>query len=86
MREAARIVAEGGRLIVVDFAPHTLEFLREQHQHRRLGFSDEEMARWLAEAGLPQVALQSLPPGRPDGLTVKIWAALRAPTELRSAA
>lgn len=86
VREAARVVAPDGRLIIVDFAPHKHEFLREEHQHRRLGFSDEEMARWLAEAGLPQVALHSLPPTRADGLTVKIWAALRAPTALRSAA
>jgi len=86
VREAARVVSPDGRLIIVDFAPHKHEFLREEHQHRRLGFSDEEMARWLAEAGLPQVALQSLPPTRADGLTVKIWAALRAPTALRSAA
>src|SRR5690606_23523214 len=37
VKEAARVVATGGRLIIVDFAPHALEFLREQHQHRRLG-------------------------------------------------
>lgn len=86
VREAARIVAPDGRLIIVDFAPHKHEFLREQHQHRRLGFSDEEMARWLAEAELPQVGLQALPPARADGLTVKIWAARRAPSQLRSAA
>ncbi|MFZ5719090.1 MAG: ArsR/SmtB family transcription factor [Pseudomonadota bacterium] len=86
VKEAARIVAPDGRLIIVDFAPHRHEFLREEHQHRRLGFSDEEMARWLAEAGLPQVGLKDLPPTRPDGLTVKIWAAQRAPTQLRSAA
>jgi ArsR family transcriptional regulator len=86
VKEAARIVAPGGKLIIVDFAPHKHEFLREQHQHRRLGFSDEEMARWLAEADLPQVGLQDLPPTRADGLTVKIWAAQRAPTALRSAA
>ena len=73
-------------MVIADFAPHMLEFLREQHQHRRLGFSDEEMGRWLAEADLPQVGLQALPPTRPDGLTVKIWAAHRAPTQLRSAA
>ncbi|WP_068876434.1 MULTISPECIES: metalloregulator ArsR/SmtB family transcription factor [unclassified Phenylobacterium] len=86
VKEAARIVAPDGRLIIVDFAPHKHEFLREQHQHRRLGFSDEEMARWLSDAELPQVGLQALPPTRPDGLTVKIWAARRAPTALRSAA
>lgn len=86
VREAARIVAPGGRLVIVDFAPHKHEFLREQHQHRRLGFSDEEMGRWLAEADLPSVTRHALPPTRADGLTVKIWAAERAPTALRSAA
>jgi ArsR family transcriptional regulator len=86
VREAARIVSGDGRLIIVDFAPHKHEFLREQHQHRRLGFSEEEMARWLAEGGLPVVTLTALPPTRADGLTVKIWAAARAPAELRSAA
>ena len=50
--EAARLVAPRGRLLIVDFAPHDLEFLRAEHRHRRLGFSDEEMGRWLEEAGL----------------------------------
>ncbi len=86
VKEAGRIVAPGGKLIIVDFAPHKHEFLREQHQHRRLGFSDEEIARWLAEADLPHADLTALPPTRADGLTVKIWAAQRAPTQLRSAA
>lgn len=86
VKEAARIVAEDGRLIIVDFAPHTHEFLREAHQHRRLGFSDEEMGRWLTDAGLPHVAVTALPPTLADGLTVKIWAAARTPTQLRIAA
>jgi ArsR family transcriptional regulator len=72
-------VAADGRLIIVDFAPHKHEFLREAHQHRRLGFSDEEMARWLTEAGLPHLALTSLPPNRSDGLTVCVWTAERSP-------
>jgi ArsR family transcriptional regulator len=86
VKEAARIVAPGGKLIIVDFAPHKHEFLREQHQHRRLGFSDEEIDRWLGEAGLSDVRRVALPPSHSDGLTVKIWAAQRAPTALRSAA
>ena len=86
VKEAARLVAPDGKLIIVDFAPHRHEFLREQHQHRRLGFSDEEMARWLAEADLPSVEMEALPPTQAEGLTVKIWAAQRAPTALRSAA
>jgi ArsR family transcriptional regulator len=86
VREAARIVREGGRLVIVDFAPHRLEFLREQHQHRRLGFSDEEIGRGLAAGGLTLEDTATLPPAGGEGLTVKIWAALRAPKELRSAA
>ena len=74
--EASRIVAPGGRVLIVDFAPHTLEHLREEHQHRRLGFSDEEMRRWLAAAGLEPSAPIALPPDT-DGLTVVIWTAAR---------
>jgi len=37
--EAARLLKPGGKLLVVDFAPHELEFLREQSAHRRLGFA-----------------------------------------------
>ncbi|MES2340964.1 MAG: metalloregulator ArsR/SmtB family transcription factor [Pseudomonadota bacterium] len=86
VREAARLVAEGGRLIIVDFAPHTLEFLREQHQHRRLGFAESEMERWLNEAGLTKVHASALPPARGEGLTVKIWTAERVRQAERSAA
>jgi ubiquinone/menaquinone biosynthesis C-methylase UbiE/DNA-binding transcriptional ArsR family regulator len=86
VKEAGRIVAGGGRLIIADFAPHGLEFLREQHQHRRLGFSEPEMARWLEEAGLRNVRVTALPPARKQGLTVKIWTAERAQERQRSAA
>jgi ubiquinone/menaquinone biosynthesis C-methylase UbiE/DNA-binding transcriptional ArsR family regulator len=86
VRESARIVREGGRLVIVDFAPHKLEFLREQHQHRRLGFAEAEMARWLGEGGLSGVQLNDLPAARKDGLTVRIWTAERVRQGQRSAA
>ncbi|MGZ3313314.1 MAG: ArsR/SmtB family transcription factor [Caulobacteraceae bacterium] len=75
--EAARLVAPGGRLLIVDFAPHRLEFLRELHQHRRLGFADEEMRRWLSHAGLRAQPLKALPPANGEGLTVHVWSATR---------
>lgn len=73
--EAARALRPGGRLIVADFLPHREESLREQHAHRRLGFSDRELASWLRRA--------KLIPGQPvylqgDPLTVGIWPARRA--------
>lgn len=74
--EAARLVMPGGRLLIIDFAPHQLEHLREEHQHRRLGFADEEMRRWLSESGLTAAAPIALPPDT-DGLTVSIWTAQR---------
>jgi ubiquinone/menaquinone biosynthesis C-methylase UbiE len=86
VREAARLVAAGGRLLIVDFAPHKLEFLREQHQHRRLGFPEQAMERWLRDAGLAKVRVASLPPAQAGGLTVKIWTAERGRNAQRSAA
>jgi ubiquinone/menaquinone biosynthesis C-methylase UbiE/DNA-binding transcriptional ArsR family regulator len=83
--EAARLVAPGGRLLIVDFAPHKLEVLREQDQHRRLGFSDEEILRWLAAAGLAGEVRETLPP-KGEGLTVKIWTGERRADARRSAA
>lgn len=74
--EAARLVMPGGRLLIVDFAPHQLEYLRDEHQHRRLGFADAEMRRWLSGAGLTPSAPIALPPDT-DGLTVSIWTAER---------
>ena len=53
MREAARVLAPGGRLLIVDFAPHELEFLREQYAHERLGLRPgRRCAQWLADCGL----------------------------------
>ena len=86
LAEAARLMRPGGRLLVIDFAPHAIESLREQHQHRRLGFSDEEIGRWLGEAGLDLEPAVDLPSATAGGLTVKIWSASEPLLAERSAA
>lgn len=79
--EAARALAAEGRLVVVDFAPHDLEYLRDQQNHRRLGFAAEEIQDWCARAGLHVQATHDLT-GRPQAghsLTVRLWLAQRLP-------
>jgi len=74
--EAAGALSPGGRLLVVDFAPHQLENLRQSLAHRRLGFARSQMAQWIAAAGLKQQAVEDLEPAAGSGgLTVTIWSA-----------
>ncbi|TVV71238.1 ArsR/SmtB family transcription factor [Sphingomonas solaris] len=68
--EAARLLASGGRLLIVDFAAHDHEILRNRDAHARLGFDDAQIAAWFAAAGLAGDPVERL-----DGseLTVKLW-------------
>ena len=75
--EAARVLAPGGRLVVVDFLPHRLENLRDEHNHRRLGFAAAEIKGWFARAGLTTVDSERL---TGDPLTVAVWLAEKQKT------
>lgn len=68
--EAARVLDDGGKLLIVDFAPHDREELRSRDAHTRLGFSDEQILGWFEGAGLTPVQIETLEGG---ALTVKLW-------------
>lgn len=68
--EAGRVLMPGGRVAIVDFAAHQREELREKHAHARLGFRDDQMAGFLADAGFAVAEPHALEGGE---LVVKIW-------------
>ena len=78
--EAARLLAPGGRLVIVDFAPHEREEFRDSDAHARLGFADPAITAWLAGAGLTSEASQHLAGGE---LTVSLWLARKSGGQAR---
>ena len=81
--EAARVLAPDGTLLVVDFAAHEREELRERDAHIRLGFEDEVMAGWFAASGLEVDQVRHLKGGE---LTVTLWRGVKAAVPQRRAA
>ncbi|GGD71865.1 ArsR/SmtB family transcription factor [Croceicoccus mobilis] len=77
LAEAARVTRPGGRVVIVDFAAHRFEELRERDAHARLGFTDGQMASLLGDAGFTASADAAIEGGE---LTVRIWVATRADT------
>lgn len=80
--EAARVLSPGGRLLIVDFAPHEREELRARDAHARLGFSDEQMLGWFEAQGLAPVLIENFEGGE---LTVKLWLGRKTGQPLKEA-
>jgi ArsR family transcriptional regulator len=77
LAEAAKLLAPGGRILIVDFASHEREELRQRDAHARLGFSDAQIAAWLGAAGINLSTTRHLKGGE---LTVTLWLGQRPPT------
>jgi ubiquinone/menaquinone biosynthesis C-methylase UbiE len=73
--EAARVLAPGGQLLIVDFAAHEREELRTTDAHIRLGFEDETMFAWFRSVELEADHVEHLEGGE---LTVTLWRGVKA--------
>lgn len=66
VREAARLLKKGGRLIILDLARHDQEWTRSEWADQWLGFEEEELQTWMQEAGLSVLRIQRLDPAKSD--------------------
>ena len=62
MRDLARVLRPGGRLLIVDMLPHERDEYRATMGHLWLGFDEGQLAAWLGDAGLTDVRVVPLPP------------------------
>jgi ubiquinone/menaquinone biosynthesis C-methylase UbiE len=58
LSEARRVLARGGRLLVIDLLSHNEDWVREKLQHRQLGFTEEGLEALIAAAGFTRVRVR----------------------------
>ncbi len=91
VRSLSALARPGGQVVVVDYAPHEDESMRETEADLWLGFSAEELAGYARQAGLRECSVNTLPaafhPGGPDAhLTWHMLVARRPQEAIASSA
>jgi ArsR family transcriptional regulator len=74
LTEVARVLKPGGKLLMVDMLPHDREEYQQQMGHVWLGFSEQQVQRYLSGAGLAGGAVRPLPTD-PEAMGPALFAA-----------
>jgi ArsR family transcriptional regulator len=61
LAEAGRVLAPGGRVLIVDMLPHERTEYQAQMGHVWLGFGEAQIRRWCDAAGFTSLRLSTLP-------------------------
>jgi len=72
--EAGRILAAGGVFKIIEFDKHTDERLRVEFGDRHLGFSEEEVVRYLESSSFTRVSSESF--SLNNGLVVRVYTSI----------
>jgi ArsR family transcriptional regulator len=61
LKEAARVLHRGGRVLIIDMLPHDRAEYQQQMGHVWLGFSEEQTTKLITAAGFADVRVRPLP-------------------------
>ena len=81
LAQAYRILKPGGRLLLLDLAPHREEWVREKLGHAHLGFPAEELAARVKGAGFAGVRVEDLRKGPAEPFRIVVLTALKGGAE-----
>jgi ubiquinone/menaquinone biosynthesis C-methylase UbiE/DNA-binding transcriptional ArsR family regulator len=83
LREAARVLGPGARLLIIDMLEHDRREYQRQMGHVWLGFAPAQLSEWLAAAGFDAVRVRPLPPASQASGPALFAATAQRPTNNR---